>query len=604
MEQKKKGNTTNSKTNIYVHFIDAEFTVSFLNDDNTPYEERTVKSGFSTYLPDVDPTPKKEEHSGWIFDSWKYYYTDWTEYDQPGNPLQSVTTDLYAVAQFVPDPEMPYYTITFRYDDYSVFETKQVAEGNNALLPSTTPQPKLLEHEGWIFSHWNYYDSTLGIENVTEDRNAIAVFVEPAVNPGEPEKGVYTITFRYDDYSIFEIKQVAEGNNGLLPSTTPQPKLSEHQGWNFSHWNYYDSTLGLENVTEDRNAIAVFTAASGNGDASGNNPGSGSSGNNNPNNGNNNNNSSTSNNSASNNAANIGGRYNVVVENGAGGGYYAPGGVVTITAYAAPSGKVFDRWTTSNADIGFSNAFGASTTFIMPSHDVKVTATYKIPSASSNRVSQNGTTNSTNNKNSNTTSGSGTTTRNPSGGGTDVTVTTGTIDNNNKNLASATVSGSTDNFVVKITDSAAASAAVEQALRAQYGDLSNIRFVGFDISLYDETGTRKIENTAGLAVNITIPIPDDLVPYAGNNMAAGVVNGVLDPMAVKFTTIDGVPCMQFTATHFSPYAIYVNTNNLVSGVTDTTPKTGDIHPKWFLAIGLACISGVLFTWKDKKKVPV
>ncbi len=598
------GNTTNSKTNIYVHFIDAEFTVSFLNDDNTPYEERTVKSGFSTYLPDVDPTPKKEEHSGWIFDSWKYYYTDWTEYDQPGNPLQSVTTDLYAVAQFVPDPEMPYYTITFRYDDYSVFETKQVAEGNNALLPSTTPQPKLLEHEGWIFSHWNYYDSTLGIENVTEDRNAIAVFVEPAVNPGEPEKGVYTITFRYDDYSIFEIKQVAEGNNGLLPSTTPQPKLSEHQGWNFSHWNYYDSTLGLENVTEDRNAIAVFTAASGNGDASGNNPGSGSSGNNNPNNGNNNNNSSTSNNSASNNAANIGGRYNVVVENGAGGGYYAPGGVVTITAYAAPSGKVFDRWTTSNADIGFSNAFGASTTFIMPSHDVKVTATYKIPSASSNRVSQNGTTNSTNNKNSNTTSGSGTTTRNPSGGGTDVTVTTGTIDNNNKNLASATVSGSTDNFVVKITDSAAASAAVEQALRAQYGDLSNIRFVGFDISLYDETGTRKIENTAGLAVNITIPIPDDLVPYAGNNMAAGVVNGVLDPMAVKFTTIDGVPCMQFTATHFSPYAIYVNTNNLVSGVTDTTPKTGDIHPKWFLAIGLACISGVLFTWKDKKKVPV
>ncbi|MDE6686355.1 MAG: leucine-rich repeat domain-containing protein, partial [Lachnospiraceae bacterium] len=166
------GNTINSKTNIYVHFMDSEFTVSFLNDDNTPYEERTVKSGSATYLPDVNPTPKKEEHSGWIFDSWKYYYTDWTEYDQPGNPLQSVTTDLYAVAQFVPDPEMPYYTITFRYDDYSVFETKQVAEGNNGLLPSTNPQPKLPEHQGWNFSHWNYYDSTLGLENVTEDRNA------------------------------------------------------------------------------------------------------------------------------------------------------------------------------------------------------------------------------------------------------------------------------------------------------------------------------------------------------------------------------------------------------------------------------------------------
>ena len=158
---------------------------------------------------------------------------------------------------------------------------------------------------------------------------------------------------------------------------------------------------------------------------------------------------------------------------------------------------------------------------------------------------------------------------------------------------------------MKITDSASAYAAVEQALRAQYGDLTNIRFVGFDISLYDETGTVKIPNTDGLAVTITLPIPDELVPYAGNNKAASVVNGVLDPLTVKFTTIDGVPCMQFTATHFSPYTIYVNTDTMTLGVTDTTPKSGDgRHPKWFLAAGLVCISGVLFAWQDKKRVTV
>lgn len=522
------GETVNAKENIYVHFIDSVFTITFRNDDYSVYEERTVESGSSTYPPTTNPTPKLPENSGYVFDSWKYCYPDFTPYDKPGDPLQNVKESLVAIPVFVPDPEAVY----------------------------------------------------------------------------------YTITFRNDDYSVYEVKQVAEGNNGLVPSTYPSPKLAEHQGWYFSHWNYYDSTLGLENVTENRNAVAVFSAAPVSGNGTGGNGNNGGSGNNgsNGNNGNNGNNGSASNNSASNNSvSNNAGKYNVIVENGAGGGYYAPGSVVTITAYAAPSGKVFDRWTTSNTDIGFANAFGASTTFIMPTHQVKVTATYKTPSASSNRVSQNNTTNnrpnnSTNNS-SNTNSG-GSTTRNPNRGGTDVTVTTSTIDNNNKNLASATVAGSTDNFVVKITDSAAAYAAVEQALRAQYGDLTNVRFVGFDISLYDETGTRKIENTAGLAVNITIPIPDDLVPYAGNNMAAGVVNGVLAPMAVKFTTIDGVPCMQFTATHFSPYAIYVNTNNLVSGVTDTTPKTGDIHPKWFLAIGLACISGILFTWKDKKKAAV
>ena len=72
----------------------------------------------------------------------------------------------------------------------------------------------------------------------------------------------------------------------------------------------------------------------------------------------------------------------------------------------------------------------------------------------------------------------------------------------------------------------------------------------------------------------------------------------------KFTTINGVSCITFTAEHFSPYVIYVDTNNLTAGtIADSTPKTGDgIHPKWFLSIGLACISIVLFMKKDKKTV--
>ncbi|MBP5222476.1 MAG: hypothetical protein J6Z35_04855, partial [Lachnospiraceae bacterium] len=43
------------------------------------------------------------------------------------------------------------------------------------------------------------------------------------------------------------------------------------------------------------------------------------------------------------------------------------------------------------------------------------------------------------------------------------------------------------------------------------------------------------------------------------------------------------------------------------GIRDVTPKTGDgIHPKWFLSIGLACVSVFLFLKKDRKlrKVPV
>jgi LPXTG-motif cell wall-anchored protein len=100
-----------------------------------------------------------------------------------------------------------------------------------------------------------------------------------------------------------------------------------------------------------------------------------------------------------------------------------------------------------------------------------------------------------------------------------------------------------------------------------------------------------------------MPIPDELKEYGGNCKAAAVVDGELEILPVKFLTIDSVPCIQFTATHFSPYTIYVDTGNLeAGGVVDSNPKTGDgIHPKWFLVIGLVSVSFVLFLKKDKEE---
>jgi len=68
--------------------------------------------------------------------------------------------------------------------------------------------------------------------------------------------------------------------------------------------------------------------------------------------------------------------YIVTVGSGAGGGSFTQGVTVTITANAAPSDKVFDKWTTSDG-VTFANANNASTTFTMPAKNVTVTATYK-----------------------------------------------------------------------------------------------------------------------------------------------------------------------------------------------------------------------------------
>ena len=84
-------------------------------------------------------------------------------------------------------------------------------------------------------------------------------------------------------------------------------------------------------------------------------------------------------------------------------------------------------------------------------------------------------------------------------------------------------------------------------------------------------------------------------------MMGAVVSDQIEDLSERFTTISGIPCVSFTATHFSPYTIYVNTQNLSEGLLDVTPKTGDpIHPKWFLSLGLACLSVILFMKRDRK----
>jgi LPXTG-motif cell wall-anchored protein len=187
-------------------------------------------------------------------------------------------------------------------------------------------------------------------------------------------------------------------------------------------------------------------------------------------------------------------------------------------------------------------------------------------------------------------------------GKTKLISTTGGITDTSK--MSATVNGSSDNYVIKITETQEANEMAEKALTAAFGSTDAIRYLPIDISLYDSTGTQKISPIpAGVSINITMPIPDNLAIYGGNAKIACTEGGVLDKIQPKFTVINGVPCMNYTVTHLSPYVVYVDTNNLTAtGTLDATPKTGDpIHPKWFLVIGLAAVSGVMFLMRERKE---
>ena len=282
------------------------------------------------------------------------------------------------------------------------------------------------------------------------------------------------------------------------------------------------------------------------------------------------------------------------VESGSGSGSYAPGTTVIIQAAIPAAGMRFDKWTTESNGVTLASVSMPATTFTMPSNNVTIKANYVEDTAPSGLNT------------SGTGGGGGSNTVNNSTGDSDDGNTRVDIEKpgiSNRDLATANVNGSTDNFIVKISETDEATRAVAAALTNKYGTLDNILYYAMDISLYDSTGTTKITDTTGLSVDITIPIPDSLVAYGGHNMAGAVINGdQLESLNENFTTINGVPCIRFRATHFSPYTIYVDTGNLVEGMLDTTPKTGDpIHPKWFLSLGLACLSMILFLRRDKRK---
>lgn len=68
--------------------------------------------------------------------------------------------------------------------------------------------------------------------------------------------------------------------------------------------------------------------------------------------------------------------YTLTVNNGSGGGEYAAGAEISITAEAPSSDQAFDKWISSNGG-AFAEETESTTTFTMPAHAVTVTATYK-----------------------------------------------------------------------------------------------------------------------------------------------------------------------------------------------------------------------------------
>ncbi|MBO6015127.1 MAG: leucine-rich repeat protein, partial [Lachnospiraceae bacterium] len=444
------------------------------------------------------------------------------------------------------------HTVTFYDWKDEVISKQTVYDGEDAVTPIAP------ERDGYNVVGWRQ-----PYTNVKQDIDVYAEYEKVIV-----DQLTYTVTFYNFDNTIVSRQNVLPGETPVTP-VSPTREGYKFTGW-LPEYSAIDRDLDIFAQYESKASSGSSTSTSDEGGKKGSSEAE-----------------SESSSGGSGGKTQIGDTYVVSVENGSGSGSYTKGSTVNITAIDIP-GKKFSNWATASTDIMISDVTSPAASFLMPEHAVVVVAKYTTTSSSTKTIAG-------------ATASGNSVPRKTINNGTRVDITKSGF--SNKDVAAASVSGSSDNFVVKITEDENARMLVEQALLAEYGSLENIKYFAMDISLYDSTGQNKIVNTNGLSVTVTIPIPDALREYAGNNRIAGVLNGRLDKLNPKFTTIDGVPCVSFVATHFSPYSVYVDTSNLTVGtVQDVTPTTGDpIHPKWFLVIGLALLSILLFGARGSKK---
>lgn len=504
--------------------------------------EQTVKGGEDA----VPPTP-----AGKTGETFQYWDPDYRE----------ISGDTQCVAIYSKDdPDATKLTVTFQDWDGTVIKKIKVSSGGS-IADADLPNTSNLVRDGYIFIGWDR-----PLTNITESFTTMAQY--KALSEDD-------IVVRYINSVTKEVFYQTTIKKGTVAPSIQTPAVS---GYTFKEW-LPDIAAA---ITENTDFYAVYVANGSNGNNSGTtSPGA-----------------STS--PGSNNNGTTAKMYTLTVKNGSGSGSYIAGSQPIIVANDPAANQQFSSWSIDPSNTKIASKVLSATVITMPEANVTVTANYTAKSGSGRKTSTSTGSGNSTNSNSNRRPGS-TTTGTVSGGRTTVVIDKNGL--SNTGVVSATVNGSSDNFVIKITESAAASEEVVKALMAEYGsDISAIKYFPMDISLYDSTGNTKITDTTGLSISITLPLPDSLITYAGNNKVAGVVNSKLDKLSPKFSTISGVSCVTFTAEHFSPYVIYVDTNNLTAGtIADSTPKTGDgIHPKWFLSMGLACLSIVFFMKKDKK----
>ena len=144
----------------------------------------------------------------------------------------------------------------------------------------------------------------------------------------------------------------------------------------------------------------------------------------------------------------------------------------------------------------------------------------------------------------------------------------------NSNIISAFAGkGAFNNDIdVRFTLSPETVTAVQGVLNFYGEGLESFLIYPMDIAIYNAGTDTKATINEGYYMTLTIPVPDEFIPYADHISVVHVSDlGQLEILPAIHVNVGGVECMQFTANSFSPYAFVVYLPEIGEDTSAGTP---------------------------------
>src|SRR5574344_497623 len=207
----------------------AEYTITFVNYDDTVLFTTSVKHGSdAVYLGETPTKPKTIEFT--------YTFKGWDK------PLEAIVSDTKFVAQYT--ETISTYNCVFYNGDNSILKSYVVEYNQDVTYDGVTPT-KTLEGHTYTFKGWDK-----ALTAIKENTNFYPVF--------DDVLKTYTVNFYTDDTKttlLYTALDVPYGTSATYASDTPTKASTEYFSYTFSGWS-----ASITSITKNTDVYAKFTS--------------------------------------------------------------------------------------------------------------------------------------------------------------------------------------------------------------------------------------------------------------------------------------------------------------------------------------------------------